>query len=131
MWTSVLQVQGESLLSSVLQVQGESSSVSQIQEESSSIQQQVQRESSSVSGCEEFGCFPLDGQMEVWWCQQPVGYLHSPECPAYRLNPFQVRTDPQTLWDVYRDVVCGDICLHVQIKPAVCVTADVSSSSEP
>ncbi|XP_044075509.1 myb-related protein B-like isoform X2 [Siniperca chuatsi] len=85
---STSQVQRES--SSVSQVQRESSSVSQDQGESSSIQQQVQRESSFVLGCEEFGCFPLEGQMEVLWCQQPVGYLHSPECPAYRLNPFEI-----------------------------------------
>lgn len=97
MWTSALQVQGESLLSSILQVQRETSPISQDQRETRSIQQQVQRESGSVLGCKEFGCFPLEGQMEVWWCQQPVGYLHSPECPAYKLNPFEVRTDPQTL----------------------------------
>ncbi|XP_070774757.1 transcriptional activator Myb-like [Enoplosus armatus] len=117
--SSSSEVQGESLLSSILQVQGESrstsevqresSSVSQDQGESSSIQQQVQRESSSVSqdqgesssiqqqGCEEFGCFPLEGQMEVWWCRQPVGYLHSPECPAYRLNPFELSGDLQVV----------------------------------
>ncbi|XP_054483433.1 transcriptional activator Myb-like isoform X2 [Anoplopoma fimbria] len=74
--------------SSALQVQEESSSSLQVQGESSS-SLQVQGEFSSVPGCEECGCFPLDGQVEVWWCQQPVGYLHSPECPAYRLNPFE------------------------------------------
>ncbi|XP_029283538.1 transcriptional activator Myb-like [Cottoperca gobio] len=68
--SSSSEVQGEGLLSSILQVQRESS-------------------------CEEFGCFPLDGQMEVWWCQQPVGYLHSPKCPAYRLNPFELSGDLQ------------------------------------
>ncbi|XP_075933581.1 uncharacterized protein LOC142933374 [Anarhichas minor] len=70
------EVQGESLLSSILQ---------------------VQRESSSVPGCEDFGCFPLDGQKEVLWCQQPVGYLHSPECPAYRMNPFELNGELQLL----------------------------------
>ncbi|KAI3374827.1 hypothetical protein L3Q82_021049 [Scortum barcoo] len=92
--SSSSEVHGESLLSSVQQAQRESSSVQQAQRESSLVQQ-VQMESSS--GCEEFGCFPLDGQMEVWWCQQPVGYLHSPECPAYRLNPFQLSGDLQVV----------------------------------
>ncbi|KAM6920655.1 uncharacterized protein PEZ65_012577 [Lycodopsis pacificus] len=93
-WTSVLQVQGES--SSGLQVQGESSSGLLVQGESSS-GLQVQGESSSVLGCEDFGCFPLDGQEEVLWCQQPVGYLHSPECPAYRMNPFELNAELQLL----------------------------------
>ncbi|KAM8849196.1 uncharacterized protein AB9W97_021009 [Spinachia spinachia] len=88
--------QGESLLSSILQVQGESSS-DLLDREHSSLASGVQRESSVVPGCEEFGCFPLDGQMEVWWCQQPVGYLHSPECPAYRRNPFELSGELQLL----------------------------------
>ncbi|XP_031734011.1 transcription factor MYB3R-2-like, partial [Anarrhichthys ocellatus] len=110
------EVQGESLLSSILQVQGESRSVLLDQEEPSSglqvqgepssglqVQREsssgllVQRESSSVPGCEDFGCFPLDGQKEVLWCQQPVGYLHSPECPAYRMNPFELNSELQLL----------------------------------
>ncbi|XP_028450195.1 uncharacterized protein LOC114566056 [Perca flavescens] len=89
---SVSQVQRES--GSVSQVQRESGSVSQIQRESGSVSQ-VQRESGSAPGCDEFGCFPLDGQLEVYWCQQPVGYLHSPECPAYRLNPFEMSGELQ------------------------------------
>ncbi|KAK9538289.1 hypothetical protein VZT92_003473 [Zoarces viviparus] len=84
--SSSSEVQGESLLSSILQVQGESRSGLQ-----------VQGESSSVPGCEDFGCFPLDGQEEVLWCQQPVGYLHSPECPAYRMNPFELNSELQLL----------------------------------
>ncbi|XP_026170411.1 transcriptional activator Myb-like [Mastacembelus armatus] len=82
--SSSSEVQGESLLSSILQVQREPSSTSE-----------VHKESSSIPGCEEFGCFPLDGQVEVWW--QPVGYLHSPECPAYRLNPFELSGDLQVV----------------------------------
>ncbi|XP_040002089.1 transcriptional activator Myb-like [Xiphias gladius] len=89
--SSSSEVQGESLLSSILQVQAESSAVSQGQGESSSVQQQVQEESSSV-----LGCFPLDGQVEVWWCPQPVGYLHS-QCPAYRLNPFELSGELQVV----------------------------------
>ncbi|XP_038575086.1 transcriptional activator Myb-like isoform X2 [Micropterus salmoides] len=95
--SSSSEVQGESLLSSILQVQRETSPISQDQRETRSIQQQVQRESGSVLGCKEFGCFPLEGQMEVWWCQQPVGYLHSPECPAYKLNPFELSGDLQVV----------------------------------
>ncbi|XP_071348390.1 transcriptional activator Myb-like isoform X2 [Trachinotus anak] len=91
------EVQGESLLTSILQVQAESNSVSQVQGQSSSVQQRVQEESSSVPGCEEFGCFPLEGQVEVWWCQQPIGYLHSPECPAYRLTPFELSGELQVV----------------------------------
>ncbi|TDH06390.1 hypothetical protein EPR50_G00132830 [Perca flavescens] len=72
--SSSSEVQGESLLSTLVQ---------------------VQRESGSAPGCDEFGCFPLDGQLEVYWCQQPVGYLHSPECPAYRLNPFEMSGELQ------------------------------------
>ncbi|XP_034410649.1 uncharacterized protein LOC117746014 isoform X7 [Cyclopterus lumpus] len=90
--SSGLQDQGESSFG--LLVQGESSSGSHDQGESS-FGIQVHRESSSVSGCEEFGCFPLDRQMEVWWCQQPVSYLHSPECPANRPNPFELSGDLQ------------------------------------
>ncbi|XP_034722252.1 myb-related protein B-like isoform X2 [Etheostoma cragini] len=89
---SVSQVQRESV--SVSQVQRESVSVSQVRRESGSVSQ-VRRESSSTPGCDEFGCFLLDGQMEVYWCQQPVGYLHSPECPAYRLNPFELSGELQ------------------------------------
>ncbi|XP_026219006.1 transcriptional activator Myb-like isoform X2 [Anabas testudineus] len=99
-------VHGESLLNPILQVHTGSRSASQ-QEESSLVQQQVQeepssapqvqRESSCVLGCEDFGCFPLDGQMEVWWCQQPLGYLHSPECPAYRMNPFELSGELQVV----------------------------------
>ncbi|XP_070700872.1 transcriptional activator Myb-like [Pempheris klunzingeri] len=88
-------VHGESGSSSG--VHGESGSSSGVQKDSSSIQELVQRETRSVLGCEEFGCFPLDGQMEVWWCQQPVGYLHSPECPAYRLNPFELSGELQVV----------------------------------
>ncbi|XP_034722254.1 myb-related protein B-like isoform X4 [Etheostoma cragini] len=110
--SSSSEVQGESLLSAVVHVQRESrsgsqdqdGSVSQVQRESGSVSQvqresvsvsQVRRESSSTPGCDEFGCFLLDGQMEVYWCQQPVGYLHSPECPAYRLNPFELSGELQ------------------------------------
>ncbi|KAK7877649.1 hypothetical protein WMY93_031661 [Mugilogobius chulae] len=43
---------------------------------------------SAPESCEELGCFPLDmGQVEVWWCQPPVGRQHSPECPGFRLRP--------------------------------------------
>lgn len=35
--------------------------------------------------------------MEVWWCQQPVSYQHSPECPAYRLTPFELSGELQML----------------------------------
>ncbi|XP_049455260.1 myb-related protein A-like isoform X1 [Epinephelus fuscoguttatus] len=94
--SSSSEVQGESLLSSILQVQRESSSTSVVQRQSSCVPQ-VQRESRFVSSCEEFGCFPLDGRTEVWWCQQSVTYLHSPECPAYRLNPFEQSEDLQVL----------------------------------
>lgn len=48
-------------------------------------------------GCEELGCFPLDGgQVEVWWCQ-PVGYLHSPKCSTYKLSPFEVNGELQVV----------------------------------
>ncbi|XP_078029591.1 uncharacterized protein LOC117271582 [Epinephelus lanceolatus] len=94
--SSSSEVQGESLLSSILQFQRESSSTSVVQRQSSCVPQ-VQRESRFVSSCEEFGCFPLDGRTEVWWCQQSVTYLHSPECPAYRLNPFEQSEDLQVL----------------------------------
>ncbi|KAM7399959.1 hypothetical protein PAMA_004580 [Pampus argenteus] len=139
--TSVLQVQGESLLSPIPQVQTESRSTSEVQTESrstsevyressytsevhressstsevyressstsevhressstaevyreSSSTSEVQTESSLVLGCEEFGCFPLDGQVEVLWCQQPVNYQPSPVCPTLRLNPLEVST---------------------------------------
>ncbi|XP_067330867.1 transcriptional activator Myb-like [Channa argus] len=99
---SDFQIQGESLLSSTLQVHpAEYSSLTQVQAQSNSVQQQfqdcssnaeIQRESRSMQDCEDFGCLPLDGQLDVWWCQQSTGYLHSPECPAYTLNPFEVRT---------------------------------------
>lgn len=36
------------------------------------------------------GCFPLEaGSVDVWWSQTPVGYMHSPECPACKLSPFK------------------------------------------
>ncbi|XP_047444914.1 myb-related protein B-like [Mugil cephalus] len=95
------EVQGESLLSSILQVQ--SSPAPQDSSGPGPIQhQQVQHserppESGSVPGCEEFGCFPLDGQVEVWWSQQRLSFLHSPECPAYRLNPFELSGDLQVV----------------------------------
>ncbi|XP_040912190.1 myb-related protein A-like [Toxotes jaculatrix] len=91
------EVQGESLLSSILQVQAESSSVQQQVQEKSSSASEFHPECSYAPGCEEFGCFPLGVQVEVWWCQQPAGYLHSPECPAYRLNPFELSSDLQVL----------------------------------
>ncbi|XP_037313033.2 transcriptional activator Myb-like isoform X1 [Pungitius pungitius] len=84
------QVQGESLPSSILQVQGESSSDLLDQEVN------LQSQSSVVLGFEELGCFPLDGQMDVWWCQQPVGSLHSPECPAHRRH-FELSEEIQLL----------------------------------
>ncbi|XP_077956210.1 uncharacterized protein LOC120816369 isoform X2 [Gasterosteus aculeatus] len=90
------EVQGESLLSSILQVQGESS-LDLLDQEGCSLGSGVQRESGVVPSCEEFGCFPLDGPMEVWWYQQPVGYLHSPKCPAYRRNPFELSGELQLL----------------------------------
>nr|XP_046265296.1 transcriptional activator Myb-like isoform X2 [Scatophagus argus] len=107
--SSSSEVQGESLLSPILQVHTESSSVSQVRTETSSVlrdqgesissmQQQVQQtESTSAPGCDDFGCFLLEGQMEVWWSQQTVGYLHSPECPAYRLNPLELSGDLQVV----------------------------------
>nr|XP_020480924.1 transcriptional activator Myb-like [Monopterus albus] len=73
------EVQGENLLSSILQVQSQSSSASQ-----------YHTESSSVTGYEEFGCFPLDGQVDMWW--HPTRYLYSPQSSAYSVNPFEVRT---------------------------------------
>ncbi|CAK6979652.1 transcriptional activator Myb-like [Scomber scombrus] len=94
-YSSIQQVQGE--YSSTQPVQGEYSSTQPVQGEYSSVQQRVQRESGSVLGSEEFGCFPLDGQVEVWLCQQPVGYQPSPECPAFRLNPFELSGELQVL----------------------------------
>ncbi|TMS01244.1 Myb-related protein A, partial [Larimichthys crocea] len=82
--STTTEVQTES--STTSEVQEESSTTSEVQEESSSVQQQVQR---AVLSCDELGCFPLEGQMDVWWRQQPVGFQHSPECPAYQLNPFE------------------------------------------
>ncbi|XP_028988565.1 transcriptional activator Myb-like isoform X2 [Betta splendens] len=87
--SSSSEVHGESLLNCILQVQTESSSTSQVQGESSLVLQQVHKESSSVLGCENFGCLPLVERVEVWWCQQQISYLHSPDCPAYRLSPFE------------------------------------------
>ncbi|XP_034535108.1 uncharacterized protein LOC117809743 isoform X2 [Notolabrus celidotus] len=84
------QVQGESIL--VQQVQGESSLIQQVQGESSLVQL-VQGESSSVPVCEELGCLWLEGQMEVWWCQQAVG--GSPESPADRPTPFELSRELQ------------------------------------
>uniref|UniRef100_UPI0037E7FDD4 transcriptional activator Myb-like n=1 Tax=Semicossyphus pulcher TaxID=241346 RepID=UPI0037E7FDD4 len=89
---SVRQVHAES--DSVRQVHAESGSVRQVQRESCSVRQ-VQRESGSVPGCEELGCYLFEGQMEAWWCQQSGGYLHSPECPAYRVNPFELSGELQ------------------------------------
>ncbi|XP_069575445.1 myb-related protein A-like [Brachyistius frenatus] len=95
------EVHGESLLSSILQVQVEPSSASRDQGGSGSVlqqqQQQLQVQSSSALGCEEFGCFPFDGQVEVWWSKQPVAYLHSPECPAYRMNLFELSGEMQVV----------------------------------
>ena len=88
---SVLQVQGESLLGSVMRVQPESRSVSRVHEGVGSVSGS-HRESGSVWVGEEIGCFPSDRQVEVWWCSQPAGHLSSPECPAHRLNPFEVKT---------------------------------------
>ncbi|XP_034535107.1 aggrecan core protein-like isoform X1 [Notolabrus celidotus] len=86
----IQQVQGESSL--VQQVQGESSLIQQVQGESSLVQL-VQGESSSVPVCEELGCLWLEGQMEVWWCQQAVG--GSPESPADRPTPFELSRELQ------------------------------------
>ncbi|MEQ2211929.1 hypothetical protein XENOCAPTIV_020680 [Xenoophorus captivus] len=94
------EVHGESLLSSILQSQNKSSSVSQVQGGSGSGQQKVQRQSGSevpalsgfVPPCDEFECFPLDEQVEVWWGQQNGPNPESPECPTYRTNPFEVIT---------------------------------------
>ncbi|KAK5860507.1 hypothetical protein PBY51_021977 [Eleginops maclovinus] len=80
--------------SSAPAVQRGSCSTSEVQRESSSTPE-LQRGFSSVPGCEGFGCLPLDGQMGVWWCQQSVGYLHSPECPSYRQNPFELSSELQ------------------------------------
>ncbi|KAM6989835.1 uncharacterized protein LKV04_009430 [Tautogolabrus adspersus] len=97
--SSTSQTCGES--SSTSQTWGESSSTSETGGESSSTSEtlgecnvivEVQRESSSVLGCEELGCLMLEGQMEVWWCQQSGGHLNSPETSADRLNPLEVRT---------------------------------------
>ncbi|KAF3698503.1 Transcriptional activator Myb Proto-oncogene c-Myb [Channa argus] len=103
--SSSSEIQGESLLSSTLQVHpAEYSSLTQVQAQSNSVQQQfqdcssnaeIQRESRSMQDCEDFGCLPLDGQLDVWWCQQSTGYLHSPECPAYTLNPFELSSELQ------------------------------------
>ncbi|XP_051250371.1 myb-related protein B-like [Dicentrarchus labrax] len=65
----------------------QSSSSSEVQGES--LLSSIQRESCSVPGCEEFGCFLLEGQGDVWWCPQSVDYTNSPECPANRTNPFE------------------------------------------
>ncbi|KAG7240452.1 hypothetical protein INR49_026860 [Caranx melampygus] len=58
---------------------------------------QVQAESSTGPSCEDSGCFPLEGQVEVWWCQQPISYLLSPDCPAHRLNPFELSGELQVV----------------------------------
>ncbi|KAM3603912.1 uncharacterized protein V6R79_004010 [Siganus canaliculatus] len=91
--------------SPILEVYKESSPVPPDQGESGSGQQRAQhRDTRCVLGCEDFGCFPVDAQVEVWWCQQPVSYLHSPECPAYRLNPFETppsSSSPRNLQRIY------------------------------
>ncbi|KAG7222873.1 hypothetical protein INR49_015998 [Caranx melampygus] len=58
---------------------------------------EVQAESSTGPSCEDSGCFPLEGQVEVWWCQQPISYLLSPDCPAHRLNPFELSGELQVV----------------------------------
>ncbi|KAK2822966.1 hypothetical protein Q5P01_023031 [Channa striata] len=88
------EIQGESLLSSILQMQPESMSTSarhQVQDSSST--SQIQRESRSMSYCEDLGCFPLDEQVDEWLCQAPPGYLYSPECPADSQNPFELNDE--------------------------------------
>lgn len=81
---SCSEVQGVSLLGSL-----------QLQLDSGPGSAQGQR---AALGCEDLGCFPLDGgQVEVWWCQPPVGYLHSPECPAYKLSPFELSGELQVV----------------------------------
>ncbi|XP_060901493.1 transcriptional activator Myb-like isoform X1 [Labrus mixtus] len=103
------EVQGESLLIPAQQVSRESSSTSETRGETSSTSQtwgessstsdtlgepnvivEVQREAGSVLGCEELGCLVLEGQMEVWWCQQSGGHLNSPETSADRQNPLEL-----------------------------------------
>ncbi|XP_047223052.1 transcriptional activator Myb-like isoform X3 [Girardinichthys multiradiatus] len=103
--SSSSEVHGESLLSSILQSQNRSSSVSQVQGGSGSGQQKVQRQSGSevpalsgfVPPCDEFECFPLDEQVEVWWGQQNGPNPGSPECPTYRTNPFEVSGELQVV----------------------------------
>ncbi|KAJ0012211.1 hypothetical protein NQD34_013186 [Periophthalmus magnuspinnatus] len=48
-------------------------------------------------GSEDLGCFPLEGGQEVWWCQPPVGYQHSPECPTFKLSPFRLSGELQVV----------------------------------
>ncbi|KAM9718764.1 uncharacterized protein ACNS7B_019858 [Menidia menidia] len=98
------EVQGESLLSSILQIQEGPSSVPQDQGRCVSVQQPGQEQSGSTSqapaessSVQHFSCFPLDGQVEVWWSQQAAGYLDSPECPAYKTNPFEVSGELQVV----------------------------------
>lgn len=93
---------GESLLSSILQSPNGTGSASQVQVGSGSGQQKVQGPSGSgvpsqarfVPTCDEFECFPLDEQLEVWWAQQHAPNQGSPECPANRTNPFEVTPGP-------------------------------------
>ncbi|XP_014831732.1 PREDICTED: transcriptional activator Myb-like isoform X1 [Poecilia mexicana] len=99
------EVHGESLLSSILQSQNGTGSASQVQVGSGSGQQKVQGPSGSavpaqarfVPTCDEFECFPLDEQLEVWWAQQHAPNQGSPECPANRTNPFEVSGELQVV----------------------------------
>ncbi|XP_035988895.1 uncharacterized protein LOC118561106 isoform X1 [Fundulus heteroclitus] len=92
------EVQGESLLSSILK--GQSGSTSQVQ-----CQQKVQQPASSegparcgfVPACDEFECFPIDEQLEVWWDQQQGPTQESPEGTTYRTNPFEVSSELQVV----------------------------------
>ncbi|XP_041847797.1 myb-related protein B-like isoform X2 [Melanotaenia boesemani] len=88
--SSSSEVQGESLLNSILQVQKSFSSVQQqVQGQSGSISE-VPAESDSVLHSEDFGCYLLDRQVDVWWCPQTFSHLDSTECPGYRGNPFEL-----------------------------------------
>ncbi|PWA32053.1 hypothetical protein CCH79_00020410, partial [Gambusia affinis] len=99
------EVHGESLLSSILQSPNGTGSASQVQVGSGSGQQKVQGPSGSavpaqarfVPTCDEFECFPLDEQLEVWWAQQHAPNQGSPECPANRTNPFEVSGELQVV----------------------------------
>ncbi|KAM4551894.1 uncharacterized protein PAE49_015490 [Odontesthes bonariensis] len=92
---SSFEVQGESLLSSILQVQEGSSSVQQLVQEQSGSTSAGPGRSGSCS--EDFGCFPLAGQVEVWWSQQPAKHQDSPRCPAHMTNPFELSGELQVV----------------------------------